>query len=204
MVACLYRNDANSPATSFHEQEENKIDTYTLQIGGLTRHLPIVPLSEELSIASFVILGDTELVHEAARLMAAKLTAVDVLVTAEAKGIPFVYELSKQLGMARYVVARKSVKPYMEEPLTSKVVSITTQKEQLLALDKSDAAFIRGKRVALVDDVISTGESLRALEQLVVKAGGSIAARAAILAEGDAASRNDIVFLEALPLFRRK
>jgi adenine phosphoribosyltransferase len=178
------------------------MNTYTLHIGGLTRVLPIVQISDELSIASFVILGDTELVSTAAPLVAAKLPEVDVLVTAEAKGIPFVYELSKQLGMSRYVVARKSVKPYMEAPVIDKVVSITTQKEQLLVLDKSDADFLKGKRVALVDDVISTGESLRALEQLVVRAGGIIRAKAAILAEGDAASREDITFLEALPLFK--
>lgn len=178
------------------------MNTYTLHIAGLTRILPIVPVSDSLSIASFVILGDTELVESSAKLLAAKLPPVDALVTAEAKGIPFVYELAKQLGMARYVVARKSVKPYMEQPLINKVVSITTQKEQLLALDRSDAEFLRGKRVAVVDDVISTGESLRALEELVQQAGGIPAAKAAILAEGDAAQRDDIIFLEKLPLFK--
>ncbi|AJY74808.1 phosphoribosyltransferase family protein [Paenibacillus beijingensis] len=179
------------------------MNTYTLQIGELTRVLPIVPISDELSIASFVILGDTELVDAAAQLVADRLPPVDVLVTAEAKGIPFIYELSKKLGMARYVVARKSIKPYMEEPLINKVVSITTQKEQVLVLDKSDTEFIKGKRVAVVDDVISTGESLRVLEELVELAGGIVTAKAAILAEGDAAKRDDIIFLEALPLFRR-
>ncbi len=178
------------------------MNTYTLKIGELTRELPIIPLSDDLGIASFVILGDTELVAATAPMLAGKLPPVDVLVTAEAKGIPFIYELSKQLGMKRYVVARKSVKPYMADPLVHKVLSITTQKEQTLALDKADAEFIRGKKVALVDDVISTGESLRALEQLVLQAGGIIAAKAAILAEGDAAKREDILFLEALPLFR--
>ncbi|MFD2114615.1 phosphoribosyltransferase family protein [Paenibacillus yanchengensis] len=175
--------------------------TYTLQIGNLTRELPIIPISDSLSIASFVILGDTELVIQTAKDMVEKLPPIDMLVTAEAKGIPFVYELSKQLGMQRYVVARKSVKAYMGETISYKVNSITTQKEQELILEKSDAELLRGKRVAVVDDVISTGESLLALEQLVAKAGGEVVARAAILAEGDAAQRDDIIFLGALPLF---
>jgi len=175
--------------------------TYTLQIGELTRELPIIPISDSLSIASFVILGDTELVMQTAKDVADKLPAIDILVTAEAKGIPFVYELSKQLNMKRYVVARKSVKAYMGETISHTVNSITTQKQQELILEKSDADLIRGKRVAVVDDVISTGQSLLALEQLVAKAGGEVVARAAILAEGDAANRDDIIFLEALPLF---
>lgn len=175
--------------------------TYTLKIAGLERELPIIQLSESLSIASFVILGDTEIVSTTAPLLAEKLPQVDVLVTAEAKGIPFVYELAKQLGMTHYVVARKNVKPYMEDPLVKKVVSITTQNEQVLCLDRADADFIKGKRVALVDDVISTGESLRALGELVEAAGASVVAKAAILAEGDAADRKDIIFLEPLPLF---
>lgn len=178
------------------------METYTLKLGGLERELPIIQLSEDLSIASFVILGDTELVATTAPLIAEKLPEVDVLVTAEAKGIPFVYELSKQLGLPRYIVARKSVKPYMNDPLVNTVVSITTQKEQTLCLDGADAEFIKGKRIALVDDVISTGESLRALGELVNKAGGEIVANAAILAEGDAADREDIIFLEKLPLFK--
>ncbi|MFC4410557.1 phosphoribosyltransferase family protein [Chungangia koreensis] len=177
------------------------METYRIKVGGLERELPIIPISDDLSIASFVILGDTELVAKTAPLVAEKLPAVDVLVTAEAKGIPFVYELSKQLGLPRYIVARKSVKPYMNNPLVNKVVSITTQKEQTLCLDGADAEFIRGKRIALVDDVISTGESLRALGELVEKAGGEIVAKAAILAEGDAVDREDILFLEKLPLF---
>jgi len=177
------------------------METYRLQLGELTRELPIVAISNELKIASFVILGDTELVSTAAPLLAEKLPPVDVIVTAEAKGIPLVYELSKQLGMGRYIVARKSTKPYMADPLIHKVLSITTQKEQVLCLDGKDAEFIKGKRVALVDDVISTGESLRVLAELVEEAGGTIAAKATILAEGDAANRNDIIYLEKLPLF---
>lgn len=177
------------------------MDTYTLTIGSLTRELPIIPISDSLSIASFVILGDTEIVSVAAPLLADKLPEVDLLITAEAKGIPFVHEVAKHLGMPRYIVARKSIKAYMEDPLISKVNSITTQKEQFLCLDRMDAEFIKGKRVALIDDVISSGESLRALAELVESAGANIIARAAILAEGDAANRDDIIFLEKLPLF---
>ena len=175
--------------------------TYTLQVAGLTRELPIIPISDQLSIASFVILGDTELVVKTAQVMADKLPSVDVLVTAEAKGIPFVYELSKQMGMDRYIVARKSIKAYMNDPMTHAVHSITTQSEQQIVLDGADAAFIKGKKVALIDDVISTGQSLLALERLVEKAGGIVTVKAAILAEGEAAERDDIVYLEPLPLF---
>ncbi|MEK3937365.1 phosphoribosyltransferase family protein [Sporosarcina sp. FSL W7-1349] len=174
--------------------------TYTLEVGGLTRELPIIPISESVSIASFVLLGDTEMVTVAAPLLVEKLPAVDILITAEAKGIPFVHELSKLLEMPRYIVARKSVKSYMESPLITKVNSITTKQEQFLCLDRLDADFIKGKRVALIDDVISTGESLRALAELVESAGANIVAQAAILAEGDAADRDDIIFLEKLPL----
>ncbi|GIN20146.1 MAG TPA: adenine phosphoribosyltransferase [Bacillus bacterium] len=179
------------------------METYTLRIGDIERKLPIVAVSEELSIASFVILGDTELVSYTAPILASKLPEVDVLVTAEAKGIPLVYELSKQLGMKQYVVARKSIKPYMESPLINEVVSITTQKKQILCLDSDDVQQIKGKRVAIIDDVISTGQSVRGLEELVIQAGGIVAAKAAILAEGNAAEREDIVFLEKLPLFRK-
>lgn len=180
------------------------METYTLTIGDIKRELPIVAVSDELSIASFVILGDTELVLYTAPILASKLPEVDVLVTAEAKGIPLVYELSRQLGMKQYVVARKSIKPYMESPLVNEVVSITTQKKQILCLDSDDVKQIKGKRVAIIDDVISTGQSVRGLEELVVRAGGIVAAKAAILAEGNAAGRDDIIYLEKLPLFRNK
>lgn len=174
---------------------------YELQVAGLTRKLPIVQINEKLRIASFVILGDTELVCAAAQEIVKKLPPVDVLITAEAKGIPLVFEMSRLLNMKKYIVARKSVKPYMDSPIVDEVVSITTQKKQLLCLDKKDAEEIRGKRVAIIDDVISTGESIQAVERLVNAAGGIVVARAAILAEGDAADRKDIIFLEKLPLF---
>ena len=175
--------------------------TYTLNVAGLTRELPIIKLSYDLSIASFVILGDTEIVRKTAPIIAKKLPEVDFIVTAEAKGIPLAYEISRVLNLNEYVVARKSVKAYMEEPIEVEVNSITTTNSQKLYLNNQDAKKIEGKRVALVDDVISTGQSLKALERLVEKAGGKVLAKAAILAEGDAKDRKDIIFLEALPLF---
>ena len=175
--------------------------TYTLNVAGLTRELPIIKLSYDLSIASFVILGDTEIVRKTAPIIAKKLPEVDFIVTAEAKGIPLAYEISRVLNLNEYVVARKSVKAYMEEPIEVEVNSITTANSQKLYLNNQDAKKIKGKRVALVDDVISTGQSLKALERLVEKAGGKVLAKAAILAEGDAKDRKDIIFLEALPTF---
>ena len=175
--------------------------TYTLSVAGLTRELPIIKLSYDLSIASFVILGDTEIVRKTAPIIAKKLPEVDFIVTAEAKGIPLAYEISRVLNLNEYVVARKSVKAYMEEPIEVEVNSITTTNSQKLYLNNQDAKKIKGKRVALVDDVISTGQSLKALERLVEKAGGKVLAKAAILAEGDAKDRKDIIFLEALPTF---
>ena len=175
--------------------------TYTLNVAGLTRELPIIKLSYDLSIASFVILGDTEIVRKTAPIIAKKLPEVDFIVTAEAKGIPLAYEISRVLNLNEYVVARKSVKAYMEEPIEVEVNSITTTNSQKLYLNNQDAKKIKGKRIALVDDVISTGQSLKALERLVEKVGGKVLAKAAILAEGDAKDRKDIIFLEALPTF---
>ena len=175
--------------------------TYTLHVAGLTRELPIIKLSYDLSIASFVILGDTEIVRKTAPIIAKKLPEVDLIVTAEAKGIPLAYEISRILNLNEYVVARKSIKAYMEEPIEVEINSITTTNSQKLYLNNQDAKKIKGKRIALVDDVISTGQSLKALERLVEKAGGKVLAKAAILAEGDAKDRKDIVFLEALPTF---
>ena len=184
-----------------HEERNRMKDIYSIEVAGIKRELPIVKIGENLSIASFVILGDTELVCASAPKIVDKLPDVDVLVTAEAKGIPLTFEISKLLGMKSYIVARKSIKPYMDTPIIDEVVSITTQKKQILCLDEQDANAIKGKRVAIIDDVISTGESIQAIERLVEAAGGVVVAKAAILAEGDAAERDDIIFLEHLPLF---
>ena len=175
--------------------------TYTLHVAGLTRELPIIKLSYDLSIASFVILGDTEIVRKTAPIIAKKLPEVDFIITAEAKGIPLAYEISKILNLNEYIVARKTVKAYMEEPIEVEVNSITTTNSQKLYLNNQDANKIKGKKVALIDDVISTGQSLKALERQVEKAGANVGAKAAILAEGDAKDRKDIIFLEALPTF---
>lgn len=142
-----------------------------------------------------------ELTKACASELIKKLPPYDVLITAEAKGIPLVYEMARQLGDERYLIARKAVKLYMKEPHTVEVRSITTAKKQTLFIDKSDADYMRGKRVVIVDDVISTGESLFAVEKLVKESGGTVAGRMAILAEGDAKYRDDILYLEELPLF---
>lgn len=178
------------------------METYKIEVAGVKRELPIIKISDNLSIASFVILGDTEIVCASAEEIIKRLPEVNVLVTAEAKGIPLAFELSRLLKMKKYIVARKSIKPYMDSPIIDEVVSITTQKKQILVLDEQDALEIKGKKVALIDDVISTGESLSAVERLVEAAGGIVVAKAAILAEGNAANRDDIIFLEALPLFK--
>lgn len=174
---------------------------YSLKVAGLTRILPIIRLNEKLSIASFVVLGDAELIQAAAPLLVAKLPEVDLLVGAEAKGIPLLQEMSRLMGLVRYVVVRKSIKAYMSNVIVDAVQSITTQSEQMLVLDQLDVDRIKGKRIALIDDVISSGASIASMERLVEQAGGIIVARAAILAEGVAANRDDIVFLEKLPIF---
>ena len=175
--------------------------TYELKIGDLKRDLPIVKISPEVSIASFVVLGDVEMVVYCAKLLKEKIPQIDYLVTAEAKGIPLTHELSKELGIKNYIVARKSVKAYMNEPISHSVVSITTSNPQTLFLNDVDAKMIEGKKVAIIDDVISTGKSIKALEELVKSAGGIVEAKVCILAEGDAKDRDDIIYLEELPLF---
>ena len=176
--------------------------TYEINIAGLLRELPIVQIADNMCIASFVLLGDSQLVIKAAAELLPKLPEVDYLITAEAKGIPLVQELARLLNMDRYFVARKSIKPYMVNPFVTEVYSITTQKKQILCLDEVEAKMIEGKRILIVDDVISTGESLKAMEALVKKAGGIVSGKAAILAEGDAGARDDIIFLESLPIFK--
>ncbi len=173
---------------------------YELKLAGLTRYLPIMPISDDMAIAGFVILGDTELVTAVAAEMVKILPPSDILITAETKGIPLVSEMARLLGHQRYVVARKSMKLYMEDPIIVDVKSITTVNPQKLYLDEKDAERISGKRVAIVDDVISTGESLLALERLVEQAGGEISAKMCILAEGEAVERDDILYLQELPL----
>ena len=174
---------------------------FSLKVAGLERQLPICAVNENLDIAGFVIFGDYELTEACARELIKKIPEHDYIITAEAKGIPLVHEMARQLSEKKHFVARKGLKVYMVDPISVEVNSITTQKTQTLYLDGNDAKLMKGKKVLIVDDVISTGESLLALEKLVEAAGGIICGKACILAEGDAAKRDDIVFLEELPLF---
>lgn len=174
---------------------------YHMTVAGLERDLPICKVSDDLYIGAFVIFGDQELTVAAARELLKKAPEYDYLITAEAKGIPLIHEMARQHGDKKYMLARKGAKLYMTGVFESTVHSITTAREQHLYLDTADAALMKGKRILIVDDVISTGESLTALEALVEKAGGKIIGRMAILAEGDAQDRGDIIYLEKLPLF---
>ena len=174
---------------------------YTLKVAGLTRDLPLCPIGENLNIAAFVLFGDVELTECCAKALYEKAPAHDVMITAESKGIPLIHAMCRESGNNRYVLARKSVKLYMKDVVECEVQSITTSARQTLYIDGADAEYMKGKRVLIVDDVISTGESLHALEQLVLKAGGEIVGRMAILAEGDAIDRKDITYLAPLPLF---
>ena len=174
---------------------------YRMTVAGLERDLPICPVNDKLSIAGFVIFGDQELTVACARELLKRAPEYDYILTAEAKGIPLAHEMARQSGDAKYILARKGPKLYMRDIFSVTVHSITTAKEQKLYLDGADAALMKGKRILLVDDVISTGESLKALEALAEKAGGQICGRMAILAEGDAQDREDLIYLEKLPLF---
>ena len=174
---------------------------HTMTIAGVTRDLPICKVTDDLYIGAFVIFGDVELTVATARALLEKAPEYDYLISAEAKGIPLVYEMARQSGRNKYFQARKSPKLYMSGVFDVTVNSITTAKEQHLYLDTADAEQMRGKRILIVDDVISTGESLAAIEKLVEAAGGIICGRMAILAEGDAQDREDIIYLEKLPVF---
>ena len=174
---------------------------YHMNIAGLERDLPICKVSDTLYIAGFVIFGDQELTVACARELLKKAPEYDYIITAEAKGIPLAHEMARQTGAQKYFLARKGPKLYMTGVFEASVHSITTAKEQKLYLDTADAALMKGKRILIVDDVISTGESLAALEALVEKAGGTIVGRMAVLAEGDAQDRPDLIYLEKLPLF---
>ena len=177
--------------------------TYPMHVAGLTRDLPLCKVNDDLYIGAFVIFGDVELTVACARELLKKAPEYDVLITAESKGIPLAYEMARQAGTNRYLLARKSPKLYMRNVFTVKVNSITTAKEQILCIDQDDVDFMQGKRVLIVDDVISTGESLHAVEELVKQAGGNIVGKMAILAEGDATEREDIIYLGELPQIGR-
>ena len=174
--------------------------TYTIDIAGMKRALPICPVSDTLSIGAFVIFGDVEMTIHAAKELLARAPAFDYIIAPEAKAIPLAYEMSRQSGV-EYLLARKKAKAYMSGVFEVRVKSITTAGEQVLVIDTADAEKMKGKRIVIVDDVISTGESLRAMEEVVRQAGGEIVAKMAVLAEGDAICRPDITVLAPLPLF---
>lgn len=174
--------------------------TYTMEIAGVKRELPLCAVSDKLDIAAFILFGDVEITVRAAEELLKKCPEFDYILTPEAKSIPLAYEMSRQSGK-KYFVARKKPKVYMTDPVSVNVRSITTDAEQTLLLGIEDGDQLRGKKVLIVDDVISTGESLAAVVALADKFEANIVAKAAVLAEGDAAERDDIVFLEKLPLF---
>ncbi len=175
-------------------------DFFTTKIAGLERRLEKFPVNEKLDIAAFIIFGDVELTIKGCEELLKKVPDFDVIITPEAKSIPIAYEMSRQSSKP-YIIARKGVKVYMRNPLEVSVTSITTKKEQKLFLGETEVNMLKDKKVLIVDDVISTGESLAAVRELVAKAGAKEAASCAFLAEGDAADRDDIIFLEKLPLF---
>ncbi|MBP5463362.1 MAG: adenine phosphoribosyltransferase [Lachnospiraceae bacterium] len=176
---------------------------YTMEIAGLKRDLPLCKITDDLYIAAFICFGDAEVTVACAKELLELVPAdsYDYMLTAEAKSIPIIHEMARQSGATKYFIARKGPKVYMPDPIRVTDRSITTKGEQALYLGRDDADIIRGKRILLVDDVISTGGSLRAMEELVNEAGGIVTGRVAVLAEGDAASRTDIQFLAPLPLF---
>ena len=175
--------------------------TYPMTIAGVERALPICPLNDKIAIGAFVIFGDPELTTACAEKLLSLAPEYDYVITAEAKGIPLAHEMGRLAGNRKYFVARKKAKAYMSGVFEVTVQSITTAGEQKLFLDSADAELIKGSKILIVDDVISTGESLRAVEQLVEVAGGMIVGKMAILAEGDAQNREDLIYLEKLPLF---
>jgi adenine phosphoribosyltransferase len=186
---------------TFYSMEEKEKMTYEMDIAGLKRELPICPVTDDLSIGAFVMFGDVELTVHCASKLLELAPEYDYLIAPEAKAIPLLYEMARQSGAEKYFLARKGAKAYMSGVFEVEVKSITTAAVQKLVIDTADAEMIRGKRMLILDDVISTGESLRAMETLVTEAGGIIAGKMAVLAEGDAINRDDIIVLAPLPLF---
>ena len=177
---------------------------YTLHVAGLTRELLLCPISDSLNIAAFILFGDVELTEKCAEALVERAPELDVMITAESKGIPLIHAMCRLTGRNRYVLARKSVKLYMSDVVKCETQSITTAASQTLYINGDDAEYMKGKRVLIVDDVISTGGSLASLENLVTQAGGNIVGKMTILAEGDAIDRKDITYLAPLPLFDKE
>ncbi len=179
-------------------------DTYKIQVAGLTRELQLFPINDNLKIGAFILFGDVELTSKCAEKLLEVVPEYDIMLTAEAKSIPLICEMARQSGQNEYIIARKGPKLYMEDVLTVNVKSITTGNPQILCIGKREKNLIKGKKVLIVDDVISTGESLAAMEKLVVQAGGIVSGKCAVLAEGDAKDRDDITVLAPLPLFDKE
>ena len=177
---------------------------YRLKVAGIERDLPLCPISDSLNIGAFILFGDIELTERCAEELYKKAPEHDVMITAESKGIPLIHAMCRISGKNRYVLARKGIKLYMRNVIKCETKSITTASKQTLYINGDDADFMKGKRVLIVDDVISTGGSLATLENIVEQAGGNVVGKMAILAEGDAINRKDIVYLAELPLFDNK
>lgn len=176
-------------------------DFYKIQVAGLTRNLPMFKVADGLKIAAFIMFGDVELTCACAGELLKVAPEHDIMITAEAKSIPLICEMARQSGQNTYVVARKGPKVYMKNVVYTHVDSITTEHQQILCIGQDEIDAIKGKKVLIVDDVISTGESLAAIEKLVNQVGGNIVGKMSVLAEGDAKDRDDIIYLEPLPLF---
>ena len=175
--------------------------SYTMKIAGIERSLPLCRINDDLYIAAFIMFGDVEITKACATELLNRVPKYDIMLTAECKSIPLIYEMARQSGADNYIIARKGPKLYMKDILTTDVDSITTEHKQTLCIGRDEINALKGKKVLIVDDVISTGESLAALENLVNKVGGEIVGKAAVLAEGEAQDRDDIIFLEPLPVF---
>lgn len=182
-------------------KNEVNIMVYKIKVAGLERDLPLCPISKTVNIAAFILFGDVELTERCAEELYKLAPEHDVMITAESKGIPLIHAMCRLSGKNRYVLARKSVKLYMRDVVKCETQSITTANTQTLYINGDDAEFMKGKRVLIVDDVISTGGSLASLENLVAQSGGTVVGKMAILAEGDAIERHDITCLGKLPLF---
>ena len=183
------------------ERRKDRSMFYEMTIAGLKRQLPLCKVTDDLYIGAFIMFGDVEITVASARELLKKAPEFDIMITAESKGIPLVHEMARQAGVNDYIVARKGPKLYMTNIISTDVDSITTDHIQTLCIGQHEADLMRGRRVLIVDDVISTGESLKSIETLVNQVGGNIVGRMAVLAEGEAADRDDIIFLEKLPVF---
>lgn len=177
---------------------------YEIDIKGVKRNLKLFPISENLQIGAFILFGDVEITKHSAKELLKIAPEFDIMITAECKSIPLIYEMARQIDAKDYIIARKAPKLYMENITEVSTKSITTEKVQTLCIGEKEREALKGKRVLIVDDVISTGESLLSLEKLCNEAGANIVGKMAVLAEGEAKDRDDIIYLAPLPLFDKE